>query len=342
MKDLNKAIFDNQTILVTGGTGSFGKAFIDYVLHTYKPESIRIYSRDELKQWQLKKRFSNSPYLNKLRFFLGDVRDKERLTRACYKTDVIIHAAALKQVPACENDPIEAVKTNIGGAVNVIDAALDNNVKKIVALSTDKASEPINLYGATKLCSDKLMIQANSYRGDKDAQFSVVRYGNVMGSRGSVIPLFLKQKEAGELTITDLEMTRFWITLPEAVQFVISSLGMMQGGELFIPKIPSMKIVNLAKAIAPKVKITVVGLRPGEKIHESLISSSESRFTSDLGDRYMLEPLYLPNWNQDFKYPSKKKKVVKNFSYTSHNNPDFLSIGQMRKILKQCRYNFGE
>jgi UDP-N-acetylglucosamine 4,6-dehydratase len=335
----NHQNLDNKTILVTGGTGSFGKAFISHVLDTYSPESIRVFSRDELKQWQMKQMFADHPKADRLRFLIGDVRDASRLERAANKADVIIHAAALKQVPVCEADPIEAIKTNILGAVNVIDAALANDVPRVVALSTDKASQPINLYGATKLCSDKLFIQANSYRGRQQSSFAVVRYGNVMGSRGSVIPLFLKQKESGVLTITDEAMTRFWITLPQAVQFVVTSLVMMHGGELFIPKIPSMKVTSLAKAIAPEAELQYVGLRPGEKMHESLISQDEAATTFDIGDRYVLQPSDLWTWKSEF-YEKVKKAVAEDFSYTSANNPDFLTVADMKKMLKEHHHTF--
>ncbi len=335
-----KNSIDSKTILITGGTGSFGKVFTKHILDNFNPESVRIFSRDELKQWQMKQQFAGHKQFGKLRFFIGDVRDPQRISRASHNANVIIHAAALKQVPVCENDPIEAVRTNIHGAINVIDAALDNNVEKVIALSTDKASQPINLYGATKLCSDKLFVQANSYRGTKPTQFSVVRYGNVMGSRGSVIPLFLEQKKTGTLTITDAAMTRFWITLPQAVEFVMSSLRSMQGGELFIPKIPSMTVTALAQAIAPEAKIKIIGLRPGEKMHESLISADESINTYDLGDRYLLEPLDLITWNSTFKYPYAKKRVADGFSYTSLNNTHFLSVKDMQKMLASLGASF--
>jgi len=339
MKKLPKNKLDGKTILVTGGTGSFGKIFVKYILDNYQPESIRIFSRDELKQWNMKRSFASHKYAEKLRFLIGDVRDANRLDRACHDVDVIIHAAALKHVPVCENDPIEAIKTNVNGAINVIDAALDNKVADVIALSTDKASQPINLYGATKLCSDKLFIQANSYRGNLKSKFSVVRYGNVMGSRGSVIPLFLEQKQTGFITITDGRMTRFWLPLPIAIEFVVSSLDIMQGGELFIPKIPSMNMENLAKAVAPEASINVIGLRPGEKMHESLISVDEALNTFDLGDRFMLAPTNLITWNNDFKY-QKKRLVPSDFSYTSENNSDYLTISQMKNLIKKYSYTF--
>lgn len=327
-------MLNDKTILVTGGTGSFGKAAIANILKSYKPKAIRIFSRDELKQWEMQKTYNSHPKKDLLRFFIGDVRDKHRLTRAMAGSDYVIHAAALKQVPACEYNPIEAIKTNIDGAINVIDAALDNNVIKVIALSTDKASQPINLYGATKLCSDKLFVQANNYRGKHKTAFSVVRYGNVMGSRGSVIPLFIEQAKSGKITITDEEMTRFWITLDQAVKFVLTCFKLMQGGELFIPKIPSMKITDLAKAIAPEAKIKIIGIRPGEKLHESLIGKDEAINTYDLGDRYLIEPLYMERWNPKYARYKKKKAVKAGFDYNSLDNPDYLSTKEIGKFIQ--------
>jgi len=322
-------MFKNKNILITGGTGSFGRACVKYLLKHDCPRTIRIYSRDELKQWEMAKELNR--YQKRLRFFIGDVRDKNRLLRASAGVDFIIHAAALKQIPACEYNPIEAIKTNINGAINVIEASLDNNIKKVIALSTDKASQPINLYGATKLCSDKLFVQANNYRGDKKTRFSVVRSGNVMGSRGSVIPTFIKQSKTRVLTITDKEMTRFWISLEEAVRFVLSSFQIMQGGEIFVPKIPSMKIIDLAKTIAPKAKIKMLGVRPGEKMHESLIAEDEAINTYDLGDRYIIQPAQLITWNKNYTRYRKKAKVPRHFSYTSLNNSQYLTIKEMQK-----------
>lgn len=334
-QSINHDIFDNKIILVTGGTGSFGKACIKELLTNHHPASIRIYSRDELKQWEMQKEMEKYPNSNILRFFIGDVRDKNRLNRAVEGVDFLIHAAALKQVPACEYNPVEAINTNIGGAMNVIDVALDHNVQKVIALSTDKASCPINLYGATKLCSDKLFMQANNYRGTKKTSFSVVRYGNVMASRGSVIPLFLEQAKSGTLTITDKEMTRFWITLDQAVQFVLTSFMMMQGGELFVPKIPSMKILDLAEAIAPKAKINLTGIRPGEKMHESLISQDEAPNTFDLGDRYLIAPAMMERWQPKWNHYPKKIPVPKDFRYDSKSNPRYLSIEEMQELIYQ-------
>ena len=270
-------MLNGKSILITGGTGSFGKKFTQIVLDKYKPKKLIIFSRDELKQFEMAQRWSIKKHPC-LRYSLGDVRDKERLFRAFYGVDYVIHAAALKQVPAAEYNPAEAIKTNIMGAMNVIDAALQNNVKKVIALSTDKACNPINLYGATKLCSDKLFIAANVYSGiGKDTTFTIVRYGNVLGSRGSVVPFFKERSKTGVLPITDPRMTRFWITLDQGVHFVLKVLELAKGGELFIPKIPSMKITDLAKAIAPECKQEAVGIRPGEKVHESLIGEDEGR-----------------------------------------------------------------
>lgn len=324
---------DGKVILITGGTGSFGKACVKKLLSEHKPKIIRIYSRDELKQWEMEREFKSHP---KLRFLIGDVRDLPRLSRAAEGADIIIHAAALKHVPACEYNPMEAIKTNVNGAMNVINAALDNNVSRVVALSTDKAAAPINIYGATKLCSDRLFIQSNSYRGPKrDTRFSVVRYGNVMASRGSVIPLFQKQKETGTVTITDERMTRFWITLPQAVDFVISSLETMQGGELFVPKIPTMKITDLAKSIAPEAKFKITGIRPGEKLHECLITLDEGRITCETKDRYIIVAVSLDNAAEIIKKHRGAKKAPEGFEYHSHTNPDVLSIAQMSKLLKE-------
>ncbi len=327
----------NKTVLITGGTGSFGNACVRYLLKYHKPSAIRIFSRDEYKQWQMLQKFYAHRHI--LRFFLGDVRDKDRLYRSMENVDIVFHAAALKQVPFCEFNPIEAIHTNINGAINVIDAALDKNVDKVISLSSDKASQPINLYGATKLCSDKLFIQANNYRGSRRTKFSVVRYGNVMASRGSVIPLFKKQMKNGEVTITDIKMTRFWITLEEATKFVLSCLELLQGGELFVPKIPSMKLVDLAKAIAPKTKIKVIGIRPGEKLHESLIGHDEALYTYDLGDRYLIRPFDLGTWNDQYPKYKLNKRVPLRFSYTSLNNPSYISANNIRKKLKYATHS---
>jgi UDP-N-acetylglucosamine 4,6-dehydratase/5-epimerase len=328
-------MFNNKNILITGGTGSFGKKFIEIILKKYKPKKIIVYSRDEQKQYQLQKKWQNkSSYL---RFFIGDVRDLDRLKTAVRNVDIVIHAAALKHVTIGEYNPFEVVKTNIIGAQNIIEACMRNNVKKVIALSTDKASSPVNLYGATKLTADKLFVAANYYRGNKNIKFSVVRYGNVMGSRGSVIPFFLGQKNNNFLPITDKRMTRFNITLTEGINFVTLSLKNMWGGEIFIPKIPSYKILDLAKAIAPDCKIKFVGIRPGEKIHEEMISSSESLNTVEFKNYFVICPnSELINWSK--KDYIKKNKLGKNckseFSYNSKENNKFLKTSDLKKIIK--------
>ena len=326
-------IFKDKTILITGGTGSFGRAFVSRLLKKHHPKAIRIYSRDELKQWEMHKEFKNDP---RLRFFIGDVRDAERLKRATEGVNFLVHAAALKQVPSCEFNPIEAVRTNVNGAINVINAALDNNVEKVIALSTDKAANPINIYGATKLCSDRLFIQSNSYRGaNREVKLSVVRYGNVMGSRGSVIPLFKEQQlKKNVITITDDRMTRFWITLPQAVDFVIDHFLIMQGGELFVPKIPSMKMVDLAKLIAPKANIKIIGIRPGEKLHECLITRQESQNVYEIESGYMVLSSLVDEWLNDLDKYKNLKKVKDSFEYNSLDNI-YLTDQQMKKMLKE-------
>lgn len=325
-------MLDGKTILVTGGTGSFGKKFTRMVLDRYDVNKLIIFSRDELKQAQMRTEFGNNP---KLRFFIGDVRDKERLYRAFDGVDIVIHAAALKRVPECEYNPFEAIKTNVIGAQNIIDAAIDRGVSKIVALSTDKAVNPINLYGATKLCSDKLFIAGNSYVGGKDTRFAVVRYGNVVGSRGSVVPLFMKLKNTGKLPITDPRMTRFWITLEEGVEMVFTALEKMQGGEVFVPKIPSMKITDLAEAIAPDCEIEIVGIRPGEKLHESLITASDARHTLEFDNYYIIQPEF--SW---WRLGNHKdgKPIEEDFEYTSDKNEEWLTVEEMREMLKQLQF----
>lgn len=327
----DSSYLDNKTILITGGTGSFGKKFIQIVLKEYNVRRLVVYSRDELKQEEMRTMhgFQNE----KLRYFIGDIRDKERLYRALVNIDVIVHAAALKQVPACEYNPIEAVKTNIGGAENIINAAVDSQVKKVIALSTDKAVNPINLYGATKLVAEKLFIQGNNYSSIDGAKFSCVRYGNVVGSRGSVVPLFQHQKRNGVVTITDTSMTRFWITLEQGVRFVIRCIDLMAGGEVFIPKIPSMKITDLTKAIAPKCEIKTIGIRPGEKLHEVLVSQEEARNTYEFENMFVIRPLNL------FREPEnplwKKGKLMKDRnSYSSNTNTKWLTIPQLKKIVQ--------
>lgn len=322
-------MLNGKTVLITGGTGSFGKKFTRTILEKYPNiKKIIIFSRDEFKQFEMSNEFKD--HLKKLRFFLGDVRDKDRLTRAFYGVDVVIHAAALKQVPACEYNPFEAVKTNVLGAQNVINCALDCGIKKVVALSTDKACAPVNLYGATKLCSDKLFLAANSYVGDRDTKFSVVRYGNVSGSRGSVIPFFRKLvlEGAKEIPITDFRMTRFWLMLEEAVEMVLLALENMCGGELFIKKIPSVKVVDIAEAIAPDIKKVEVGVRQGEKIHEQMITQEDARHTADCGGFFVV----YHDLKQIEKY--NYKLVPDGFEYHSGNNDQWLSVEQIRGLLK--------
>ncbi len=322
----------DKTILITGGTGSFGKCFTKYVLTHYEPKKIIIYSRDEFKQWMMAGEFKG--YEEKLRFFIGDVRDVNRLRRACEGVDYIVHAAALKQVPACEYNPNEAIKTNIHGAMNVIDAALDSGVRRVVALSTDKAVNPVNLYGGTKLVSDKLFVAANAYAGVKDINFSIVRYGNVAGSRGSVIPLFHKLIQEGveELPITDLRMTRFWISLTQGVELVIKALEEAVGGETFISKIPSFKITDLAEAMLPGCKIRETGIRPGEKLHEIMVTTEDSMTTYEYDKHFIVYPQM--TWNDRQQPNLSGQKVSEGFSYTSANNKDWLSVEDIRELLK--------
>jgi len=314
-----------KTLLITGGTGSFGKKFTEMVLKT-NPKVIRIFSRDELKQSEMDKQFKNK----KLRFFIGDVRDRDRLYRAMNGVDIVVHAAALKQVPACEYNPIEAVRTNIDGAVNVIEAAIDNEVKKVVAISTDKAVHPVNLYGATKMVAERLFVQSNSYTGTHKTILSCVRYGNVVGSRGSVIPLFLKQKESGTVTITDERMTRFWLTLEQGVDFVLNCIERMKGGEVFIPKIPSMKIIDLANIIAPNAKREITGIRPGEKLHEVLLTEDEARHSKEFKEYFVIEPEY-PFWNE--RNLKNGMKIQDNFRYTSKDNEEWLSEKELKDMV---------
>jgi UDP-N-acetylglucosamine 4,6-dehydratase len=324
-------MLNDKNILITGGTGSFGKKFTEIILKQYKPKRLIIFSRDELKQFEMAQIFPDTKY-NCIRYFIGDVRDKERLYRAFNNVDYVIHAAALKQVPAAEYNPFEAVKTNILGGQNVINVAIDQGIKKVIALSTDKAANPINLYGATKLCSDKLFIAGNAYVGRDHTIFSVVRYGNVLGSRGSVIPYFMKQREKGILPITDPKMTRFWITLEQGVDFVLKCLERMVGGELFVPKIPSMKIMDLAKAICPDCKTEIIGIRPGEKLHEVMVPRDESHRALEYNDYYVIQP--------NFRFFERRynnnngKHVPENFEYNSETNPWFLSIDEMKKMIE--------
>ena len=318
----------NKNVLVTGGTGSFGRKFIEVMLKEYHPERLIVYSRDELKQHEMRMGGFDAP---NLRYFIGDVRDLPRLRRALNGVDIVVHAAALKQVPACEYNPMEAIKTNILGSSNVIDAALDAGVKKVLALSTDKAVNPINLYGATKLAAEKLIVQSNAYAGGMTTRFSCVRYGNVVGSRGSVVPLFIKQRQHGEITLTDERMTRFWISLDQGVQFVIRCIEEMQGGEVFVPKIPSMKMIDLAKAIAPEAEIRLIGIRAGEKLHEVLISEDEARSTVELEDMYVVQPAAALWFGHQ--WSNKGKALPDDYHYASDNNDHWLTVEEIREII---------
>ena len=325
-------MLNNKAILITGGTGTFGKAFTKYVFTHYDPKKIIIYSRDEFKQFIMQNEFKE--YADKLRFFIGDVRDRERLTRALQGVDYVIHAAALKQVPACEYNPAEAIKTNIHGAQNVIDACLDTGVSKVVALSTDKAVNPVNLYGGTKLVSDKLFIAANAYAGEKDISFSIVRYGNVAGSRGSIIPLFdnIIKNGGTQLPITDYRMTRFWISLNQGIELVIKALEEAKGGETFISKIPSFHITDLAEAMAPGMKMKEVGIRAGEKLHEIMITVEDAPHTYEYEKHFIIYPQMV--WSEKKKVVPTGKKVPEGFSYSSDNNAEWLSVDKIREFLK--------
>ncbi len=317
-----------QVVMVTGGTGSFGKQFIDVLLREYLPAKVIVFSRDELKQHEMRVSGFDHP---ELRYFIGDVRDVARLRRAMDGVDIVIHAAALKQVPACEYNPMEAIKTNILGSSNVVDAALDMRVKKVLALSTDKAVTPVNLYGTTKLAAEKLIIQSNAYAAGKPTRFSCVRYGNVVGSRGSVIPIFLQQRQSGKLTITDERMTRFWLTLEQGVRFVIRCTEQMLGGEVFVPKIPSMKIVDLASAIAPDAELNVIGIRPGEKLHEVLIHEDEARATVELDDMFVVQPTTELWFGHEWQ--NNGHKLPDGYRYASDTNPDWLSLEEILQII---------
>ncbi len=331
-------MFNNKTILITGGTGSFGKQFTIALLNLFNPKKVIIYSRDEYKQDLMKKDLTQKmpDKISKLRFFIGDVRDKERLYRAFKGVDYVIHAAAMKQVPACEYNPFEAIKTNIQGAQNIVDAAIDCSVKKVIALSTDKAVNPINLYGGTKLVSDKLFISANSYRGDEGTVFSVVRYGNVTGSRGSVIPFFREQLNNGvsKLPVTDSRMTRFWMTLDDAVDLVVKALEESKGGETYVFKNPSYKITDIAEAMNPNGEINVVGIREGEKLHEVMITSDDSRGTYDYGDHYIIYPNYIW-WSKDHYFKEGGSLIKEGWEYNSGTNTEWLDAETLRKKIKE-------
>jgi UDP-N-acetylglucosamine 4,6-dehydratase/5-epimerase len=323
-------ILDDQVVLITGGTGSFGRNLVSLMLKNFKPKKIIVFSRDEFKQHEM----ATSGFDQEcMRYFIGDVRDKERLYRALDGVDLVVHAAALKQIPACEYNPIEAVKTNVLGAANLIDAAIERNVKKVLAISTDKAVAPVNLYGATKLCADKLFVAGNSYSGPHETRFSVVRYGNVLGSRGSVIPSFIKMAETGVLPITDPRMTRFWLSLEQAAHFVVKSLQRMEGGEIFVPKIPSMSIVDLAKAIGPQCSTTIIGIRPGEKLHEVLIPKDDARETIKYEDGFVILSGFRQERIERYVDTNGGRLCEEGFCYSSDNNDWWLSVGELREMI---------
>ena len=319
--------WSEQTVLVTGGTGSFGRKFVEIMLREYKPKRLVIFSRDELKQHDMQSQGFNH---DSLRYFIGDVRDPQRLTRAFDGVSVVVHAAALKQVPACEYNPFEAIQTNIMGGRNVIDAAIDCGVRRVVALSTDKAVSPVNLYGATKLCAEKMFVQANAYAGARETRFSCARYGNVVGSRGSVIPVFEEQRKRGKITITDARMTRFWMTLEQGVRFVVNSIEVMHGGEIFVPKIPSMKLVDLAETIAPGCEVEFIGIRPGEKLHEALVSEDEARNTVELPNMFVIQPSH-PWWKKE--NWDTAKTLPEGFRYTSDTNARWLTNRELEELI---------
>ena len=324
--------WNDKVVLVTGGTGSFGKKFIEIMLKEYHPTKIIVFSRDELKQHEMRINGYDDP---SLRYFLGDIRDLDRLKRAFKNVDIVVHAAALKQVPACEYNPFEAVKTNILGSQNVIDAALDCGVKKVLAISTDKAVNPVNLYGVTKLGAEKLFIQSNSYAGAHETRFSCTRYGNVVGSRGSVVPVFLQQRKSGKLTVTDERMTRFWISLDQGVRFVIRCIEQMHGGEVFVPKIPSMSVKDLGAAIAPECEIVYSGIRPGEKLHEVLVSEDEARSTVELDDMYVVQPTGTLWFGKEWEKIG--KKLPEGFRYASNTNTEWLDLEGVKEMIKPFR-----
>ena len=320
--------WNNQVVLVTGGTGSFGKKFTRILLDDHNPKKVIIFSRDELKQHEMREMGFDQP---NLRYFIGDVRDRDRLVRALHGVDIVVHAAALKQVPACEYNPMEAVKTNIMGTSNVLEAALDAHVKKVMTISTDKAVNPANLYGATKLAAEKVTIQSNAYAAGTSTRYSCVRYGNVVGSRGSVVPVFLKQRQNGRVTITDDRMTRFWLSLEQGVRFVISCLEQMQGGEVFVPKIPSMKVIDLARAIAPQAEVEIIGIRPGEKLHEVLISEDEARNTVELEHMFVVQPPQASWFGYDWQ--SRGRLLGEGYSYSSDNNSQWLDLDGIKQYI---------
>lgn len=325
-------MLNGKTVLITGGTGSFGRRFTQTMLARYNPKRLIVFSRDELKQSEMRAHFGEEQYPS-IRYFIGDVRDRDRLYRAFDGVDIVVHAAALKQVPAAEYNPLEAVKTNVLGAANVIDASIDRGVEKVIALSTDKAASPISLYGATKLCSDKLFVAANSYVGAHRTRFSVVRYGNVVGSRGSVIPLFQQRRKTGKLPITDPRMTRFWITLDRGVQFVLQCLGEMHGGEIFVPKIPSMKLIDLARVIGPECDMEIVGRRPGEKLHEVMVTEEDAQNTVEYDDFFAILPT-VRNWAQDeIRDNNGGRPCPEGFRYSSDTNTRWLTVAELEEII---------
>ena len=328
----------NASILITGGTGSFGHAFVEMTLEKYKPKKIVILSRDEMKQWEMQKLYENN---EAVRFFIGDVRDKDRLYRALDGIDYVVHAAATKIVPTAEYNPFECIKTNVNGAMNLIDACIDHNIKNVVALSTDKASRPVSLYGATKLASDKMFVASNAYSGEHKTRFSVVRYGNVMGSRGSVIPFFIQEKNNGILPITDNRMTRFMITLEEGVKLVWTAFDDMHGGEIYVKKIPSMKVIDLATAIDKDAIQEIIGIRPGEKLHEEMIGEDDAIYTYEYDDYYKILPA-INNWSSSEKLIKNGKRVVKDFSYTSDNNREWMSMETLREWVKNNKNKIGK
>ncbi len=319
--------WSEESILVTGGTGSFGKKFVEIMLREYRPHRLVVFSRDELKQHEMRASGLDHP---SLRYFIGDVRDVGRLRRALAGVTIVIHAAALKQVLACEYNPFEAIQTNVMGGRNVIDAAIDQGVRRILALSTDKAVNPINLYGATKLCAEKMFVQANAYAGGQDTRFSCARYGNVFGSRGSVIPIFLEQRKRGKITVTDPRMTRFWLTLEQGVKFVIHCIEQMHGGEIFVPRIPSMRLVDLAETIAPGCDVEYIGIRPGEKLHEVLVSEDESRHTLETDDMFVIQPAH-PGWKSENWVGA--KRLPEGFRYSSDSNDQWLSRRELESLV---------
>lgn len=329
--------WNDKVVLVTGGTGSFGKKFIEIMLKEYHPSKIIVFSRDELKQHEMRINGFDDP---SLRYFLGDIRDLERLKRAFKGVDIVVHAAALKQVPACEYNPFEAIKTNILGSQNVIDAALDCGVKKVLAISTDKAVNPVNLYGVTKLGAEKLFVQSNSYAGGHDTRFSCTRYGNVVGSRGSVVPVFLQQRKTGKLTVTDERMTRFWISLEQGVRFVIRCIEQMHGGEVFVPKIPSMSVKDLGAAIAPECEIVYSGIRPGEKLHEVLVSEDEARSSVELDDMYVVQPTGTLWFGKEWEKIG--KKLPDGFRYASNTNTEWLDLDGVKEMIRPFQEAFDQ